>query len=48
VTLLNRLAVDLANDLDFVQAAEHTEAAVALAHETGDERVVATAPDSRS
>ncbi len=47
MTLLNRLAVDLANDLEFVQAAEHTEAAVALAHETGDERVVATALDSR-
>jgi tetratricopeptide (TPR) repeat protein len=47
VALLNRLAVDLANDLEFVQAAEHTEAAVALAHETGDERVVATALDSR-
>ena len=47
VTLLNRLAVDLANDLEFVQALEHTEAALALANETGEERVVATALDSR-
>ena len=47
VTLLNRLAVDLANDLEFVHAVEHTEAAVALANETGEERVVATALDSR-
>jgi hypothetical protein len=47
VTLLNRLAVDLANDLEFVRAMEHTEAALVLADETGKEAVVATALDGR-
>lgn len=47
VTLLNRLAVDLANDLEFVHAMEHTEAALALANETGEELVAATALDGR-